>query len=182
MILFVNCCIRSESRTKRLADSLLEKLGQYEEIKLEEINLKQINRERLNKRTSLIEDSEFDNPMFNLAKQWANADIIVIAAPFWDLSFPSELKMYIENIYVTGIVSEYGDDGRPQGLCKAEKLYYVTTAGGPYNDKYGYQYIRDISLNYFGIKETKQIYAEMLDIVGNDPEKILKEAIENIIL
>ena len=127
MILFVNCCIRSESRTKRLADSLLEKLGQYEEIKLEEINLKQINRERLNKRTSLIEDSEFDNPMFNLAKQWANADIIVIAAPFWDLSFPSELKMYIENIYVTGIVSEYGDDGRPQGLCKAEKLYYVTT-------------------------------------------------------
>ena len=45
MILFVNCCIRSESRTKRLADSLLEKLGQYEEIKLEEINLKQINRE-----------------------------------------------------------------------------------------------------------------------------------------
>ena len=61
MILFVNCCIRSESRTKRLADSLLEKLGQYEEIKLEEINLKQINRERLNKRTSLIEDSEFDN-------------------------------------------------------------------------------------------------------------------------
>ncbi|MBQ5446740.1 MAG: NAD(P)H-dependent oxidoreductase [Lachnospiraceae bacterium] len=182
MILFVNCCIRSESRTKRLADSLLEKLGQYEEIKLEEINLKQINRERLNKRTSLIEDSEFDNPMFNLAKQWANADIIVIAAPFWDLSFPSELKMYIENIYVTGIVSEYGDDGRPQGLCKAEKLYYVTTAGGPYNDKYGYQYIRDISLNYFGIKETKQIYAEMLDIVGNDPEKILKEAIENITL
>lgn len=182
MILFVNCCIRSESRTKRLADSLLEKLGQYEEIKLEEINLKQINRERLNKRTSLIEDSEFDNPMFNLAKQWANANIIVIAAPFWDLSFPSELKMYIENIYVTGIVSEYGDDGRPQGLCKAEKLYYVTTAGGPYNDKYGYQYIRDISLNYFGIKETKQIYAEMLDIVGNDPEKILKEAIENITL
>ncbi len=182
MILFVNCCIRSESRTKRLADSLLEKLGQYEEIKLEEINLKQINRERLNKRTSLIEDSEFDNPMFNLAKQWANADIIVIAAPFWDLSFPSELKMYIENIYVTGIVSEYGDDGRPQGLCKAEKLYYVTTAGGSYNDKYGYQYIRDISLNYFGIKETKQIYAEMLDIVGNDPEKILKEAIENITL
>ena len=182
MILFVNCCIRSESRTKRLADSLLEKLGQYEEIKLEEINLKQINRERLNKSTSLIEDSEFDNPMFNLAKQWANADIIVIAAPFWDLSFPSELKMYIENIYVTGIVSEYGDDGRPQGLCKAEKLYYVTTAGGPYNDKYGYQYIRDISLNYFGIKETKQIYAEMLDIVGNDPEKILKEAIENITL
>ena len=90
--------------------------------------------------------------------------------------------MYIENIYVTGIVSEYGDDGRPQGLCKAEKLYYVTTAGGPYNDKYGYQYIRDISLNYFGIKETKQIYAEMLDIVGNDPEKILKEAIENITL
>ena len=35
----------------------------------------------------------------------ANADKIVIAAPFWDMSFPSLLKVYIENIYTIGIVS-----------------------------------------------------------------------------
>ena len=42
------------------------------------------------------------------------ADTIVIAAPFWDFSFPAALKIYIENIYVTGIVSRYGSDGRPE--------------------------------------------------------------------
>lgn len=50
-----------------------------------------------------------------------------------DLSFPARLKIYLENIYVTGIVSKYDENGRPRGLCRAERLYYVTTAGGPFD-------------------------------------------------
>ncbi len=34
--------------------------------------------------------------------------------------------------------------------------------------------------NMFGIKETELIYAEYLDIEGNDAEKILSKAIRNI--
>ena len=105
--------------------------------------------------------------------------MIVIGAPYWDGSFPSSLKAYIENIYVTGIVSEYDDKGGVVGLCKADKLYYVTTAGGPYESEYSYGYIKKLS-GHFGIKNTELIYAENLDIAGNDPETILREAIENI--
>ena len=49
--------------------------------------------------------------MFRYARQFAAADKIVIAAPLWDLSFPAQLKVYLENIYVTGIVTKYSDAG-----------------------------------------------------------------------
>ena len=55
----------------------------------------------------------------------------------------------------------------------------MTTAGGPYDGRYSYDYIQDLALNYFGIDETMLIQAEMLDIFGNDPEKILAEYMES---
>ena len=56
--------------------------------------------------------------MFCYARQFAAADRIVIAAPLWDLSFPAQLKVYLENIYVTGIVTKYSEAGEPVGLCR----------------------------------------------------------------
>lgn len=180
MVLYINACVREESRTDRLARKLLDKFGEYTELKLSEENLKPLDKNTLEYRSELIAKGLFDNDMFRYAHQFAEADIIVISAPFWDLSFPAILKTYIENIYITGLVSKYGDDGRPIGLCKGSKLYYVTTAGGPYVGKYSYDYIKDLALGAFGIKDTELICAEMLDIVGNDPEKILSEVIKVI--
>ena len=181
-ILHINCCPRKESRTKRLADALLKKLGNYEELKLYQEKILPLNEERLEHRTALIEKGNYDYECFKYAKQFADADIIVISAPFWDLSFPAILKVYIENIYITGIVSRYSDDGSPLGLCKAKKLYFVTTAGGPFDERFGYDYIKALALEYFGIKEVALIKAEMLDIDGNDSETILLNAIKNICL
>ena len=175
MVLYINACVRDESRTDRLARKLLDKLGDYTELKLSEENLKPLDKDTLEYRSELIAKGQFDDDMFKYAHQFAEADTIVISAPFWDMSFPAILKTYIENIYITGLVSKYGEDGRPVGLCKASKLYYVTTAGGPYVGTYSYDYIKDLASGAFGIKETELIYAEMLDIAGNDPEKILGE-------
>ena len=131
MILYVNACVREESRTDRLARKLLRKLGDFNELKLSDENLKPLNKESLERRTELVLKGQFDNDMFKYARQFAEADIIVISAPFWDLSFPAILKTYLENIYITGLVSKYDINGVPVGMCKASKLYYVTTAGGP---------------------------------------------------
>ena len=46
---------------------------------------------------------EFNDHIFDYAKDFAKADTIVIAAPFWDLSFPASLKCYIEAINILGI-------------------------------------------------------------------------------
>lgn len=179
MTLFVNCCPRENSRTERLAKKLLEKLGEYDEINPAKEGLVPLDNERLNYRTALLEKGDLSDDIFKYAKQFADADEIVIAAPFWDLSFPSVLKIYIENIYVTGIVSEYSENGTPKGLCKAKKLYYVTTAGGAFDGRFSFDYLKALGEDYFGIKETVLIKAEMLDIIGNDAEKILSECVKN---
>ena len=179
MTLFINCCVREESRTDRLARAVLKKLGgDFTELKLYEEKPKLLDRETLNKRTALIEQGDYSDQMFDYAKQFAGADTIIIAAPYWDLSFPATLKTYIENIYVTGIVSAYNENGMPVGLCKAKELYYVTTAGGPYEPTYSYGYIESIAKNFFGIPETHLVKAEMLDIIGNNAEEILNREIK----
>ena len=148
--------MRAESRTDRIARALLAKLGgDCAELNLEREGLKPLDRETLDRRTACIEAGEYGDPMFRYAEQFAQADQIVIAAPNWDMSFPSSLKVYIENIYVTGIVSRYGSDGRPQGLCRGRKLYYVTTSGGPFIPDFGWEYLRRLALECFGIQEAE---------------------------
>ena len=169
MVLYVNSCVRDESRTDIVARAVLGQLGgEYTELFLPDEDLKPMSQETLHKRESLIAGSDYSDPMFRYAKQFAEADRIVIAAPFWDLSFPALLKLYIENIYVPGIVSRYDDEGRPHGLCKAEQLVYVTTAGGEYVPDYSFEYIKALSEQYFGIADTVLVKADMLDIEGND--------------
>lgn len=181
MILYINSCVRDESRTNNIAKALLRRLGgEYEELKLDKENLMPLSKTALEYRTGLINKGDYSSPIFKYAKQFAAADIIVISAPFWDLSFPAELKTYIENIYVTGIVSRYGADGRPVGMCNAKKLYYVTTAGGPYVPDYSFGYIKDLAVNYFGIQEIELIKAEMLDVDGFSAEDIVKQVIDKI--
>ena len=178
MTLFINCCPRENSRTESLAKKLLGKLGEYEEVNPEKEGLVPIDNERLNYRTALLEKGDLSDDIFKYAKQFAAADTIVIAAPFWDLSFPSVLKIYIENIYVAGIVSKYDENGAPKGLCKAKTLYYVMTAGGPYDGRFSFDYLKELAESFFGIEKTVLIKAEMLDIIGNDAEKILAERVK----
>ena len=123
----------------------------------------------------LLDRGELDGEIFRYSHQFAAADRIVIAAPYWDLSFPAQLKIYIENIYATGIVTRYGADGRPEGMCRAEELIYVTTSGGPFDGRFGYGYVKALAEDYFGIPATRLLLAEGLDIRGNDPEAILQK-------
>ena len=180
MILYINACMRGESRTDRIAKALLQKLGgAYEEVKLSGA-FQPLTGETLNRRTALIEAGYYADPMFDAAKQFAAADVIVVAAPFWDYSFPADLKVYFENIYVTGLVSRYGPDGMPVGLCSAKKLYYVTTAGGPYVPTFSYDWVKALAKFAFGIPETELISAEMLDVDGFDAEQIVADTIAKL--
>lgn len=178
MVLYINACVRSESRTDRIARAVLKKLGnEYTEVYLPGENLQPLSEEKLEKRTKLVELGDYSDGMFDLAKQFAAADKIVISAPYWDSSFPSVLKLYIENIYVTGIISEYASDGSPHGLCKADEIIYVTTAGGPYVSDYSFGYITELAKVYMGIPKTTLIKAEMLDVDGFNADEIVEKVI-----
>ena len=177
-VLFVNACVRKGSRTKRLAENLLSKLGEpYEEICLEKIAFPLVNEEYLNKRDQLISSGNFQSPMFDLARQFSEADTIVIAAPYWDLSFPATVKQYLELINVVGITFKYSAEGIPVGLCKAGRLFYVSTAGGTYvPDTFGFGYVKALAENYYGIQYVRKIEAVGLDIDGADANAIMADA------
>ena len=181
MILYINACVRTDSRTDKIARALLDKLGgDYIEVYLPDKNLQPLSEEKLEKRTKLVELGDYSDSMFDMAKQFASADKIVISAPYWDSSFPSILKLYIENIYVTGIISEYAPDGSPHGLCKADEIIYVTTAGGPYVSDYSFGYIKELAQQFMGIPKATLIKAEMLDVEGFNADEIVEKTIAEL--
>ena len=181
-LLFVNGCVRENSRTLELARHLLTLLtadlagaGDFaessplvvEELELAQLALSGHSRKSLGERDKLLQSRDFHHEMFDYAHQFASADVIVVAAPYWDLSFPAMVKTYIENICVSGITFDY-EGAAPVGMCQAKKFYYVTTAGGPMFCDYGYSYWESLCKNFFGITETCCIKAEGLDMIAPD--------------
>ena len=71
---------------------------------------------------------------------------------------------------------EYGDKGIPRGLCKAERLIYVTTSGGPIIYNFGYDYVSALAKMFYGINEVKCFSAQKLDIFGSDATAILEKS------
>ena len=177
-ILHIDATVRTDSRTAILTEHLLSKLsGDISEVKLSEMPFPAVDEAFLAKRDKACMARDFSDDIFKPAKQFADADVIVVAAPFWDLSFPAVLKQYFEQINVVGLTFTYSDDGRPVGLCKAKKLFYVTTAGGKiYNDEYGFGYVNALAESFYGIRETVCFKAEGLDIYGADTEQLLTDA------
>lgn len=188
-ILFVNSCVNQESsRTQRLADAVLDKMleeavaageqAQVEELSLVDAGIEGLDEETLAFRSERSAAKDFTHELFAPARQFREADEVVIAAPYWDLSFPAMLKAYIEQLCVNGLTFSYSEEGIPVGHCLAKRLTYVTTAGG-YLGEYnmGYDYVAAVCKLYFGIEESRCISAEGLDIWGNDAEAILASTI-----
>ena len=179
--LFIDCCLREGSRTKELANTFFENLSGYEidSLKLEDENLKPLVGEFFNSRQELLSKGELHHSRFKYAYQFKEADLIVIAAPFWDLSFPALLKIYVENISVDGITFGSTSDGL-KGLCNANNMVYLTTRGGFYKNDPMEQAIPYMSSlkTFFGIKEFNAIAADGMDVVGFDSKKSLEDAKE----
>ena len=181
-ILFVNACVRPSSRTYRLAQHVLSCLdGKVTEVNLERENLQALTAESVEAREALLGSGALDDDMFRYARQLASAYEVVLAAPYWDLSFPSMVKTWLEHVTVRGVTFSYGEDGMPVGHCAAKHLYYVMTAGGPIvPPNHGYAYVRDLCTTFYGIADTVLFSAEMLDVVGMDEDAIVAQAISRV--
>ena len=181
-VLFINACTTPSSRTLRLSRDVLKKLGgTVEEVELYKIPLAPLDFEGLKKRHEAVLARDFSDGDFRLAKQFAAADAIVIAAPYWDLMFPSVLKIYLEAVTVSCITFDYSEEGRPVGMCRAKELYYVTTAGGFIGENdFGFSYVKALAQNFFDIPDVFRYAAEGLDLRGADVDEILEKAMANV--
>ena len=189
-LFFINACVRGpRSRTLQLARRFLEMWQQKHPEAV--ITERDLCRDRLlpqypevlEERDTLWSAGKLDDPIFAPAIQFAAAGRIVIAAPFWDLSFPAILKIYLERISVTNITFGYDDLGRRVGLCRAEKLHFITTRGGDFSIpeiswmEMGARQLEALCTMY-GIPSFQCLTAQGLDDIRNDKTAIMAQAIE----
>lgn len=180
--LFVNACPRGEeSRTLHLARVFLKELcNQCPSLMMTEHDLTQMHLHSVDKTTlqmkeALCDRRAWDNPYLAPAVAFQQADVVVIAAPYWDLSFPSILKVWVENVYVRNLTFRYEND-KPIGLCRGRESVYITTAGSPIGDNdWGALYMRAV-LTTLGIPRFTSLRAEALDLEGSDCKTILERA------
>lgn len=183
-LLFINACIREDSKTKILADAILEKWdGEVIEVPLGDGKVKPLTTESLKKRMKLRETQDYSDDIFALARQFKEADTVLIAAPYWDFSIPAALKAYIENICIEGLTFELKEDGSYRTLCDIDRLVIVTTIGGVKQEiTYGIEYIKAVFRSFFNVKKINSYKAEGLDLVNDEAkiQKILADTLSEI--
>ncbi|MQA54106.1 FMN-dependent NADH-azoreductase [Pseudomonas piscis] len=62
-------------------------------------------------------------------EEFLAADTLVVAAPMYNFTIPSQLKAWFDRIAISGKTFRYTEAG-PQGLCGDKKVIVVSTSGG----------------------------------------------------
>jgi FMN-dependent NADH-azoreductase len=185
-ILVIDSCVRrEESRTKILLDKAVSTLKtqhpdwEFETLTLMDMDLKYWNTESLQARDELLAKKEYDAPVFALGRQFHDADGMIIAAPFWDLSVPAALKVYIENVSAEGVTFACSAKGL-EGICKGQWMLFLTTRGGIWEGsdmEQGSRYMEALS-RFFGIDRYYKVAADGIDIDTLDSEAIMARALQ----
>ena len=97
------------------------------------------------------------------------ADVIVIGAPMYNFSIPTQLKAWIDRVVVAGKTFRYGATG-PEGLVKGKRVIVAVSRGSVYapgsTAEYAESYLKHV-FGFIGITDVEFIRAEGL---GHSPE------------
>ena len=100
--------------------------------------------------------------------EFLDADIVVIGAPMYNFSVPSQLKAWIDRIAVAGKTFRYTENG-PEGLVKGKKVVVVSSRGGIYSSgpaagfDHQESYLRSV-FAFLGVSDIEFIRAEALNM------------------
>ena len=125
-------------------------------------------------------DESKNHKVLKYAYQFAGADKYIMAEPMWNLGVPAILKAYIDYVCVKDIAFHYTEHGA-EGLLAGKKAVNIVSRGGDYCSEpacfyeLGDRYLKTI-FAFFGITDFTTIFADKLDIVGEDPNAIVNEA------
>lgn len=105
------------------------------------------------------------------------ADTLVIAAPMYNFTIPTQLKNWIDLIARAGVTFTYTESG-VKGLIEGKKAIVVTTRGGIHKDAATDSvtpYLRTV-LGFVGITDVEFVYAEALNMGEDAAAKGISEA------
>ena len=169
---------------------------EIEELDLYETKLPRLRYEYFQNRNSLVEKEAFDkldkkdkedvHRIVKLVDQFKEADMYVIAAPMWSLSFPAPLKEYIDCILIEGKTVKI-NEGKIEGLLndKERAMVYIQSSGAsiPWILKMvmnkGVNYVEDI-IKFTGIKRFEELLVDGTGFTEEEKEKSIEKALEKI--
>ena len=100
-----------------------------------------------------------------ILNEFLASDLILLGAPMYNFSVPSQLKAWIDLICVAGKTFRYGANG-PEGLCGGKRLVVISSRGGLYGpgspfETFDHQekYLRDV-FTFLGVKDISVITVE----------------------
>ena len=169
-LLYIDACIRDEeSRTKRIAEPIVAVLKEKYDVQtlvINELDLSIVQKELITKRMS----GDIAPQIMSWAESVRDADRIVIAAPFWDMSIPAALKNFFELCSILDVTFKTNDK-TCYGNCKAEKMLYITTRGMDIDTgdalEQGSSYLKALSW-LWGIGPLQVVAAQNMDYVSAD--------------
>jgi FMN-dependent NADH-azoreductase len=100
-------------------------------------------------------------------EQFLAADVVVIGAPMYNFSIPSQLKAWIDRIVIKGRTFRYGPKG-PEGLAGDKQVIVAIARGGIYPDgaasgDFGESYLKHL-FGFLGVRDLTFVRAEGLNI------------------
>lgn len=117
---------------------------------------------------TLSETAQRENAISEaLVSQFLAADVVVIGAPLYNFSIPSQLKAWIDRIAQAGRTFTYTDKG-PVGLAGGKTIIVASTRGGMYSTsdagnamEHQESYLKTI-FGFFGVTDVRFVRAEGL--------------------
>ena len=120
-----------------------------------------------------------------ILEEFLAADVLVIGAPMYNFSVPSQLKAWIDRICVPGKTFAYGPNG-PHGLAGGKRVIVAVARGGFYgaqsafaSAEHGESYLRAV-FGFLGITDIEFILAEGLAVGAESRAKAIAAADEAI--
>jgi FMN-dependent NADH-azoreductase len=121
----------------------------------------------------------------SVLEEFQAADIVVIGAPMYNFSVPSQLKAWIDRIMVAGKTFHYTANG-PEGLAKGKRVIVALARGGFYGEgspmraalEHVETYLRGV-FNFIGI-EPEFVIAEGVNVSPEQREASLKQALVEV--
>ena len=109
------------------------------------------------------------------------ADVVVIGAPMYNFTIPSQLKAWIDRITVAGKSFRYGPNG-PEGLAGGKRVIVASTRGGIYSEgsaavsmDFQETYLRAL-FGFLGVTNIEFVRAEGVAISEDNKAESLKSA------
>ncbi|MCW2271444.1 FMN-dependent NADH-azoreductase 1 [compost metagenome] len=103
-------------------------------------------------------------------QEFLDADAVVIGAPMYNFTVPTQLKAWIDRVAVAGKTFRYTEAG-PEGLCGDKKVILVSTAGGLHAGQptgVGHEEFLKVFLGFIGVTDLEIVRAHGL-AYGDEP-------------